>query len=80
MTGSQQAPESSLLLKGNYERRKSRVGFVCIMQNKCITGMRAKFAFLATVLTSMLDQEQIISTRSYELIGSGRYKETQKEE
>lgn len=47
-----------------------------MMQNKCFTGMGVKFAFLTTVLTSMLDQDQIVSTRSYELIGSGRYKET----
>ena len=67
MTGSQQAPESSLLFKGNYKRSKNRVGFVQGMQNQCLTSMGAKFVFLTTVLPSMLDQEQTVPTWSYEL-------------
>lgn len=80
MTGSQQAPESSLLLKGNCKRSKNRVGFVCVMQNQRLKSKVAKFIFLTTFLLSVLDEEQIVPTRSYKLNGSGRYEETQQEE
>lgn len=50
------------------------------MQNQCLASTGAKFVFLATVLPSVLDQEQIVPTRRYELTGSGRYEETQQEE
>lgn len=47
MTGSQQAPESSLLLKGNYKEKEKQSG-VCLSHTGSEPDSEARFVLLTT--------------------------------